>query len=103
MILSVYITCKDQEEANRVSEYLISKKLIACSNVFPIQSQYWWQGDIVKEGEYACLVKTTTELWDSLQVKILEVHSYDVPCIVKYEVEANNAYEAWVKESVRQA
>ena len=37
MIL-IYITCKDKEEAKKISKHLLEKKLIACTNMTPIET-----------------------------------------------------------------
>jgi len=35
-----------------------------------------------------------------LQEEITEVHPYTVPCIMKIEVSANQAYEDWIRQEV---
>jgi len=42
----VYITCRDEKEAVKISRHLLNKRLIACSNIHPIRSLYWWKGKI---------------------------------------------------------
>lgn len=75
--------------------------MIACANLLPIQSMYWWQGEIAREGEWVSLVKTIPEHWDTLVKVVNELHPYEVPCILKIEVTANDAYEQWIRESVK--
>ncbi|NNC94638.1 MAG: divalent-cation tolerance protein CutA [Chitinophagales bacterium] len=98
--IAIYVTCKDQEEAQKISETLLTKKLAACSNIFPISSSYWWQDDIQSESEYVCLVKSTKKLWKAIKNEVNIIHSYDVPCIMKFDVKANKAYENWIKNNV---
>ena len=45
----VYITCKDKKEARKISRFLLEKKLIACANIFPIESMYRWEGKMVDD------------------------------------------------------
>lgn len=98
--IAVYITHGTERAAKMVSNYLIKKKVIACANIFPITSSYWWQQNIANEKEYVSLVKTTSENWDWLQKEVLAVHPYTTPCIMKIEVSANQAYEEWINDSV---
>jgi periplasmic divalent cation tolerance protein len=98
MINIVYVTHPDMRCAKRISEELVSEKLAACSNILPIKSIYWWEGIIQSEGEVVSILKTIPENWEKLKTKIEAVHPYDVPCIIKIEVEANTAYETWVRE-----
>ena len=100
-IISVYITYPDQQTAQSLVDQLLNEKLIACGNIFPIKSMYNWQDTIESENEYVSLVKTSANLWDKLVLHVEAKHPYEVPCIVKYEVEANKKYEDWVTKMVK--
>jgi periplasmic divalent cation tolerance protein len=39
-----YITNPSKEEAKRIAKHLLDKRIIACANIFPIESMYWWDG-----------------------------------------------------------
>jgi len=97
----IYITHAGEPHADRIVKHLLSKKLIACANIFPISSAYWWKGGVEQEGEWVSLVKTTRELWDEVRREVEKEHPYDVPCIMKLEATANDAYENWIRRSVR--
>ena len=97
----VYITCKDEEEAVRISKHLLNKRLIACSNMHPIRSMYWWKGKIEDENEVAIIAKTLGKNYDKIKEEVKKIHSYDVPCILKIDAEANESYEEWVNEEVK--
>ena len=92
----VYVTHKNQEEAEKVSTHLLERKLIACANIFPIKSAYLWQGKIEKGDEFVSILKAKTENWNKIKGEIKKIHSFEVPCITKVDVEANEEYEAWV-------
>ena len=96
----VYITCKDQAEAMSISKALVEERIAACTNVFPIESLFEWESKLEKESEVVCLAKTTSHNWDKLQDRVIELHSYTTPCILKFEVEANKSYEKWIHDSV---
>jgi periplasmic divalent cation tolerance protein len=96
----IYITHPSEAAAQRVSQHLLEQKLIACANIFPITSAYWWQGAIQNEQEWISIVKTILENYEGVKKEIEKVHEYEVPCILKIVVEANDAYEQWIQESV---
>ena len=98
--IAVYITNESQKAAQLLADQLLDIRLIACANIFPITATYLWQGSIAKESEWVAIVKTTSNNWQKLKDKVTEIHPYDVPCIMKFEVEANEAYEKWIRESV---
>lgn len=97
----IYITCKDEEEAVKISKHLLEKKLIACSNMHPIRSMYWWEGKIQDEKETVIIAKTLEKNYGKIKEEVSKLHSYDVPCILKIDAEANESYDKWVNEEVK--
>jgi periplasmic divalent cation tolerance protein len=101
-MLIVYIVCKDRDEAKKIARHLVEKRLIACGNMFPIESCYHWQGRFVEDAEYVLLGKTLEEHWEAIKEEVRRLHSYEVPAILKFgEVEANEPYLRWVEEETR--
>lgn len=96
----IYITCKDKAEAKKISKALLEKKLIACSNMFPIESMYWWKGKIEESKEFLIIAKTNDVNYDKIKAEVKKLHSYDVPCILKIEGEANKAYDDWIRRVI---
>ena len=97
----IYITHKNEASAKTIVDQLVNEKLVACGNLFPIQSAYWWQGAVQNENEWVSIVKTIPEFWEKVKSKVEEIHPYEVPCIMKIEAEANEKYEKWIRESVK--
>ncbi len=97
---SVFITAKDAVEAQTIGRTLVEEKLIACANYFPINSIYRWKGAIEESGEVAIIAKTRAALVDSLIQRVKQLHSYEVPCVVTWNiVEGNSDYLKWIEES----
>jgi periplasmic divalent cation tolerance protein len=100
MIL-VYITCKDAKEAKKISDCLVGKRLAACTNIFPIDSFYWWNGKIENSDEIVIIAKTIDRNYDSIKKEVKKIHSYKIPCIMKIKADANKDYEEWVIKETR--
>lgn len=97
---SIYITAKDDIEARKISVALVTEKLVACTNIFPIQSVFRWQCKLEKTQEVAIIAKTRAELVDKVISRVKQLHSYKVPCIVVWPIEKGNPdYLNWIKES----
>lgn len=99
MIL-IYITCKDNEEAKKISRHLLTKKLVACTNMHPIESMYPWEGKIQEDKEVVMIAKTMDRNYEKVKAEILKIHSYDVPCVIKLGCEGNKEYTDWVERVV---
>ena len=99
--LVFYTTYPDETSAREIAQQLLLQRLVACANFFPIGSAYWWDGAIQQEHEWVAVLKTSLALEPALEAEILRLHPYETPCIVRFEVRANAAYEAWVLASTR--
>lgn len=98
----LYVTYPSMEEAKKITSHLLDKKLVSCANLFPITSSYWWKGKIEDSDEIVSILKTRGENWERVKEEIKKMHSYDVPCIVKMNVEANEDFEGWVERETRE-
>jgi periplasmic divalent cation tolerance protein len=99
--LLFYVTYPDQASALLAGQQLVEQRLAACFNVFPIQSGYWWQGQLQKEGEWVCVLKTPLALEGALEAALLGTHPYETPCLLRWEVRANQAYTDWIIASTK--
>ena len=100
--VQVLTTAASEEEAGRIAELLVARKLAACVQVVgPVVSRYRWEGAVEEEREWQCLVKTTGAAYDELEAAIREVHSYEEPEIIATPIVAGSAgYLAWIEENV---
>lgn len=99
-LISVYITASSKKEAENISLHLLNKKLIACANIFPIESLYSWKGEMKKEKEFVLLCKTLSRNYKHVKLEVEKIHSYKCPCILKFNIKANDKYGIWVKEQL---
>lgn len=100
MIL-VYVTCRDKKEAKGISDYLLEKGLVGCSNFFPVNSAYVWNKKRVNDNEYVVILKTLNKNYNEIKREIKKIHSYDVPFIGKLNIDVNKEYERYLKREVR--
>ena len=97
----VYITNPNKKVAKKISLHLLKKRIAACTNTFPIDSSYWWKGKIEKTKEVVLIVKTRKENFNKIKNEIKKIHPYSIPCIIKFNVEANKEYENWLKKETK--
>ena len=100
-VRTLYVTFPNDAEASEICRTLVKEGLIACANAFPIWSVFQWEGKMEQPREVAALLKTTTRSIPRLQRRIVELHSYDIPCIIVWGPEEGlPEYLAWVRQSV---
>jgi periplasmic divalent cation tolerance protein len=100
--IQVLTTAGSEEEAGRIAELLVDRKLAACVQVVgPVVSRYRWRGAIEEAREWQCLAKTTRAAYEAVEAAIRAVHSYDEPEIIATPIVAGSAgYLAWIEENV---
>lgn len=95
---TIYVTCSDKEEAKNICKSLLSEKLIACGNIIDgATSIYEWQGELCEDNEALLFIKTKSDKSEMVVQKIKALHSYDVPCVVKWDITGgNDEYLDWI-------
>ena len=83
----IYMTASSEEEASTISKTLVEERLVACANMMPRhKSFYWWDGAVQQEAEHAVLFKTTADKFKKVEARVKDLHSYDVPCVVSFDI-----------------
>lgn len=82
----VYTTLPKRRKARQLAKNLLRERLIACANIFKIDSVYRWEGELQEEGEYGLLLKTRAELYPRVETRIKELHPYELPAIVSFPI-----------------
>ncbi len=98
-------TLSSREQAEQLAEALVAERLAACVNVLgPVASIYRWGGKVARDEEVLLLIKTTETGVAPLQTRVLELHPYDTPEFLAFEVGSGSAgYLDWVVDSVASA
>ena len=97
----LYVTTKNKAEAQRISTHLLQKRLIACANIFPIESMYWWKGKIMEGKGVALILKTMKNKVAAVRKEIEQMHSYEIPCITEIDVKPNKKYGEWLEGQLK--
>lgn len=101
-IVTIYTLADSEDVAVHLATTLVREKLIACANVGQtVRSVYEWNGTIQLESEVPLFIKTSKALTDHVVSRIKELHTYEVPCVTVWPVEAGNQdYIEWVNGQV---
>lgn len=103
MFSLVLTTVKNQAEAKRLAEKLVSEKLAACVSVLPdVNSIYKWKGKIERTKEAMLVVKTSTKKIGRLIPRIKELNSYEIPEAIVLKIEQGlPEYLKWLEKSLK--
>lgn len=98
----VFMTTKDVSEAEKIAGELVKDSLAACVNIInKVRSVYRWQGEICRDTEALCVIKTVKGNFEALKDKIKSMHSYTVPEVIALPIKmSSDKYLKWlVKET----
>lgn len=101
--IQVTTAVDNAEDAQTIASAVVGQRLAACVQVIgPIQSTYWWDGDVQVSEEWLCLIKTRADLFDQLSAVIHQVHPYDVPELIATPISAGSkSYLDWLRGELK--
>ena len=81
-----------------MARILVAEKLAACIEIHAIDSIYPWKGKVCETQEWVVVIKTRTELYKALEVRILALHTYELPQIITTPISNGlPSYLDWVR------
>lgn len=97
-VLFVYVTAADVAEAERIGEAVVDERLAACANLLDgMRSIFRWEGSVQRGRETILILKTREDLLEALTTRIVELHSYELPCVVALPIASGHApFLDWV-------
>lgn len=98
----VVTTVGDEQQANEIARELVVRRHAACVNILPgVRSCYRWEGRICHDSEILLLIKTSAEEYEQVAAAIRELHSYDLPEILAFEIRRGDpSFLEWLHGSL---
>jgi periplasmic divalent cation tolerance protein len=99
----VLVTAPTADKAAELARTLVEEQLAACGNVVPgLRSIYRWEGKVHDEAEALLILKTRAPLFEALRQRVVELHPYQCPEVLRLDVEEGHApYLQWIRDNVR--
>jgi periplasmic divalent cation tolerance protein len=95
-----YVTLNTESQAKTISYALLQKQYAVCTNWFPIQCAYRWEGEIKDEPEYVLVIKTKDGQRDKIE-RVIREHITFTNCIAEIGVDSINAgFLSWLNKEV---
>ncbi len=97
----VFVTAENKEQAQKIADAVLNKKLAGCINTLEVTSQYWWENKLQKHPETMLIIKTVKDKFTELMKVIKENHAYSVPEIIALPiVKGNPQYLLWLSDVI---
>ena len=100
-LITLFLTCADQAEADKIAGKLLDDKLAACVKQAAITSDYLWKGKPQHGREVLLIIDSAEDKFDQIEAAVKSVHSYDTFVLTAYPVfKASAGVEEWVKREL---
>ena len=98
----IFTTCGSEETALTIAAALVDQGFAACVNILPgIKSYYYYRGGTHLDEEVMLIIKTTRGQFETVSQTISELHTYEVPEILMFPVEAGSVpFLQWIQQAV---
>jgi len=102
--IQVITSTQNKKDAEKIATELIRMKLAACTQILgPVNSSYWWNGNIETANEWLCIIKSKKSLYSKIETVIKKMHPYQIPEILALPVlEGSKDYLKWLDNEVQQ-
>jgi len=98
-VIAVVTTVATRDDALRIAQALVERRLTACVQLSAIDSVYRWQGTLQHEPELRLTVKTLRSRYAEVEAAIRELHPYELPQVVALALDpVLPAYAQWVAQ-----
>jgi len=97
----VIISAISKDEADKISDSLVSKRLIAGSLIIKGPSRYWWEGKIIEKEYHNIQAFSLVKNKDKIIEEVKKIHSDKCPIIAFFDMDGNREFLSWIKDSVK--
>jgi periplasmic divalent cation tolerance protein len=100
--VELVLTCGSWQEAQKIVDALLEQKLIACAEFIEIKSRFQWHGKTDQSDEIKLIMTTIADHFDTIEVKVRELHSYDTFVLQQIPItHLNPAASQWLQDSTQ--
>lgn len=75
--VELVLTCGSWQEAQRIVDSLLDKKLIACAEFLEVKSDYLWQQERETAKEIKLIMQSVKENFAKVEAEVAKLHSYE--------------------------
>ena len=100
-MIIIFVSFESTEDAEKVANALIDKKLAACISLVPVTNFYYWKGEKVRSDEIEGIIKTRDGYFEKINKEIGQLLPYSIPQIIVLDAKASEKYNEWVEKQTR--
>lgn len=95
--MKIILTNVPPDQAEEIVRTLVEEHYVACVNFYPVQSVYFWKGQVCVDQEVTLMMKVAIHGVEALKKRIQELHPYELPEIIALDVDTQASLEKYVQ------
>ncbi len=100
-MIILFLTCANDEEADKITRALLEKRLIACARKMPVSSSFWWKSKIDKADEIMLMMESVEAKFEAIEHEVRKLHSYETFVLTAIPVtKTSKGVEEWLQREL---
>ena len=95
--MKLILTNVPPDKAEAIVKTLVEEHYVACINFYPVQSVYFWKGQVCVDQEVTLMMKVAIHGVEALKKRIQELHPYELPEIIALDIDAQASLEEYIQ------
>ena len=101
-IITLFLTCSNDKEADNISKTLLKKELAVCIKKTKINSSFLWKREINKADEVLLIMDSMEEKFAEIEKEVRKIHSYKTFVLLAVPViKSAKGVVEWVKKELK--
>ena len=75
--VQLVLTCGSWQEAQKIADVLLNKRLVACVEMLEVRSKYHWQGALEEAKEIKLIMESIADHFEHIEKEVKKLHSYE--------------------------
>lgn len=94
----LFLTCANNQEAEKITRSLLEKKLVFCIKKLPVSSSFLWKGKISQAKEVLLIMESLESNFEKVKKEVTKLHSYDTFVLLSTPVsKTTEQVKDWIK------
>ena len=100
--IELVLSCGSWQEAQRIADHLLQKRLITRAELLPVKSKFTWKGELEAAEEISLIMLSLREFFDAVEAEVRQLHSYEAFVLRAVPVEQLSAEAIkWLREATQ--
>lgn len=101
-IITLFLTCADEKEADEIMDVLLAKRLVVCIKKTKVKSSFLYKGKVDGANEVLLIMDSLEEKFSAIEKEVRKIHSYETFVLLATTViRSSKGVKEWIKSELK--